>query len=160
MNNLKTFLLSAIVVIFSFTLNAQSNETEIQKNSFSVNILGPSSVVGITYERIVKNSIILEVGVGLIGVGAGISFYPFNIKASKLSPYVGAKFSTAVLVDVGGGYVGYIPLGVTFFSKHKINIGLDIGPAYGQLSESGFAENEETETTIYLYGNLKIGLRF
>ena len=67
-------------------------------------------------------------------------------------------------MDVGSGAVGYVPLGVTFFSRHGINLGMDIGPAFGRwvymdrLTDSQ-GPPPDNNRNIYLYGNLKIGLR-
>ena len=93
-------------------------------------------------------------------MGAGVNYYPFDIKKAKLCPYVGAKFSTLVVVDVGGGIVGYIPLGLTLFAKNNFNFGVDIGPAYGEWRESEFQGNDGSlSRIIYVYGNLKFGIR-
>lgn len=143
------------------------NDNEIEKNSFSGNLLGSSSLIGISYERLLSEKFVFEIGVGIVGIGTGITFYPFKIKLDEICPYTGIKISSVGLVDVGGGYGGYIPFGLTFFSKHRINVGIDIGPALGEWVDAGghhmiYDPNIDYSNThpIYVYGNLKIGIRF
>ena len=134
-----------------------------EKNSISGNILGSSSILGITYERTLSNHIIIEFGIGMVGVGAGLNYYISQIKTETWCPYLGLKYSTLILADMGGGILTYIPFGVTFFtsSKLKLNIGADIGPSYAKWISSDFMEFESTETkTFSLHGNIKIGIRF
>jgi len=154
---------------FFYTLQIEAqtvNNEGFEKNSFSGNFFGTSSVIGATYERMISDKIIVEGGIGLVGIGAGFSYYPFNIKKSKLCPYTGIKISSLVLVDMGGGGIVYIPLGLTLFTKNKVNVGMDIGPAYGEWNEANggpggaVQDKEPTSTTLYFYGNLKIGFRF
>lgn len=150
--------------IYSLQIIAQTfDEKSLEENSFSGNFFGTSSVIGVSYERIISDKIILEGGIGLVGIGAGFSYYPFNIKKSKFCPYTGIKISSLVLVDIGGGSIVYMPLGLTLFTKNRVNVGMDIGPAYGKWNEANgrpFQDKEPTSTTLYFYGNLKIGFRF
>lgn len=170
-----------IIVFFAFLIsnNVKAQETETFKNdiethSVSGNVLGSSSLVGITYERVLSKKFIFEVGLGYVGLGTGITFYPFKIKKFNVCPYTGIKFSFLVLPEVVGAYGGYIPFGVTLFSKHRVNIGIDIGPALGKWEEGGNLHFEYDPTNpdynpsinynrshkINVYGNLKIGFRF
>ncbi|MEJ6588551.1 MAG: hypothetical protein QNL43_01995 [Crocinitomicaceae bacterium] len=147
-------ILLIVIVFIAFDLMAQDN-----KNMISGNILGASSAIGLTYERIVGNKASVELGVGLIGLGAGLSIYPWDIIESRLCFYTGLKVSSIVLVDVGGGTVAYIPFGATYFMSDWI-LGFDIGPANGKLVSSSFGGSTSETTRFYGYGNLKIGFRF
>lgn len=161
--NMKTkqIIFWMILSFFTFQIKAQNSieaSLEIEKNSISGNIFGTSSVIGVTYERIMSKKIIFEAGVGYIGLGAGVSYYPFDVQLSKFCPYLGAKFSTFVPEGV---IIGYIPFGLTLFSKNKVNIGIDIGPSYGKLVDydsGGFEISGSMH--FFLLGNLKIGMRF
>ena len=156
----KQIIFWMILSFFTFQIKAQNSieaSLEIEKNSISGNIFGTSSVIGVTYERIMSKKIIFEAGVGYIGLGAGVSYYPFDVQLSKFCPYLGAKFSTFVPEGV---IIGYIPFGLTLFSKNKVNIGIDIGPSYGKLVDYDSGGFEISGTLIYLLGNLKIGMRF
>jgi len=133
----------------------------IEKNSISGNILGSSSILGITYERYLSDRIIVEFGVGMVGIGTGLNYYISQIKTESWCPYVGLKYSTLILVDMGGGILTYIPFGVTLFTSSKLNIGADIGPSYAKWISSDFMEFESNETKKFLlHGNIKIGIRF
>lgn len=163
-----------LIIFFTFLISnnvkAQKTDTinnEMEKNSISTNIFGCSPLVGITYERYLSRKFIYEIGIGILGVGTGITFYPFDIKNSEFCFYTGAKFSAVSLLMVGGAYGGYIPFGVTFFSKYRFNIGLDIGPALGKWERGGRPDpeadpniNYDNSKNINVYGNLKISYRF
>ena len=104
-----------------------------------------------------QKKIIFEAGVGYIGLGAGVSYYPFDVQLSKFCPYLGVKFSTFVPEGV---IIGYIPFGLTLFSKNKVNIGFDIGPFYGKFVDYWSGGFEITGSMLFFLGNLKIGMRF
>lgn len=64
---------------------------------------------------------------------------------------------------MGGGGIVYMLLGLTLFTKNRMNVGMDIGPAYGKWNEASGRpgqHKEPTSTNLYFYGNLKIGFRF
>ena len=121
--------------------------------------MGCSSLGGMTYDLNLGKRFHLELGLGLIGIGSGLTCYPFKIKESKYCPYFGLKLSSLALVDVGGGTVAYVPFGFTYFSPYKINIGFDIGPARGKWQESSFGNTNPQTNYFYIYGNIKIGFR-
>ena len=156
-------IFTVALLLFSFVIKAQHSAARsdaVEKNVFNGNLLGTSSVVGISYERFLTKRATMELGIGLVGVGAGFSYYLIEPQPGKLAPYIGAKVSTAVLVDVGGAYVGYLPVGFTFFTKWRMNFGVDIGPAHGYLMESDFGGEMGETYRIPFYGNLRLGLRF
>ena len=123
--------------------------------------MGAPSVLGISYQRIVGNKVAIELGVGLIGIGTGLTVYPKSIPELGWCFYTGIKLNSAVLVDMGGGTIAYIPFGVTLFSKNNIVFGFDIGPARAKWTSSSFG-GSTSETSYYYcgFGNLKIGYRF
>ena len=95
---------------------------QIEKNSISLNILGTSSVLGVTYERFITQKIQVEFGIGLIGIGVGVNYYINKIEKNKLNTYIGLKTTSIVLVDVGGGTLLYIPIGINFMKYQNIII--------------------------------------
>lgn len=154
------FLVAIIILTNSF-YQAQNNTTrDLKKNIFSGNIGGTSSILGINYQRFVGNNLAIEFGIGLIGMGTGLTFYPKGLTENGARFYAGIKLNSVVLVDVGGGTVAYIPFGITFFSDSPLIVGFDIGPAYGKLSSSSFGGQTSETTYFYGFGNLKIGVRF
>ena len=149
-----------VFVLFSvLTIYVNGQSENLEKNAFSLNVMGCSSLGGITYDLNIGERFHLELGIGLIGIGSGLTCYPFKIKESKYCPYFGLKLSSLALVDVGGGTVAYIPFGFTYFSPYKINIGFDIGPARGKWQESSFGNTNPESNYFYIYGNIKIGFR-
>jgi len=154
------FLVAIIILTNSFS-QAQNNTTrDLKKNIFSGNIGGTSSILGINYQRFVGNNLAIEFGLGLIGIGTGLTIYPKGLTDNGARFYTGIKLNSIALVDVGGGTVTYVPFGITFFSGSPFIIGFDIGPAYGRLTSSSFGGQTSETTYFYGFGNLKIGVRF
>jgi len=155
-----------ILLIFSVCVSAKKDGeegSEVEKNSVSGNILGAGPVIGLTYERILSEELIGEVGIGLLGIGVGITYYPLKIKVANLCPYTGLKFAAFALVDWGANSTGYIPFGLTFFFKRGLNMGFDFGPAVHTYNPADYPperRDEPTSTFYGAYGNLKLGIRF
>ena len=163
------FFLAGIMMIN--TSNAQetsSGDFEIEKNTISLNVLGTASYLGVSYERLIYERLNLEVGVGLIGYGAGVTIYPLRkAEINKLSPFVGIKYTKHGMVDVGARSITYIPFGLSFFSKRMINISGDLGPGffYYKTAPGGpqFTKEEKAKYPFSYYnifGNLKFSFRF
>jgi len=156
-----SYFLVAIIILTNSFSQAQNNTTrDLKKNIFSGNIGGTSSILGINYQRFVGNNLAIEFGLGLIGIGTGLTIYPKGLTDNGARFYTGIKLNSIALVDVGGGTVTYVPFGITFFSESPFIIGFDIGPAYGKLTSSSFGGQTSETTYFYGFGNLKIGVRF
>jgi len=161
-------IFSGIFILFMITASqAQKfSESPIQKNSISANILGTGSYLGFSYERLIKDKVSLEVGLGLIGYGMGVTLYPLKkVENNQLNPFIGVKYTNHAIVDGENKSATYIPLGLTYFSKSRLNFSLDLGPSYFRHKSPGYAPTqEELEkypfTSFGLWGNLKIGFRF
>ena len=156
-----------VFIISFFTVQSQDKSAEVllKRNSLSGNILGTGSYVGLTYERVIGNRTIAEIGLGLIGVGAGVSVYIRKLESNILSPYIGLKFTTRAMVDLPLVRTFYLPLGLTFFSKHNLNIGFDIGPSYDTYLTPGYTHdpNERARypfSAFGVFGNVKVGIAF
>ena len=155
------FFCLAFILLTTQVSKAQNNTyRNSKKNIFSGNIGGTSSIIGINYQRFIGNKFTIEFGLGLIGIGTGLTFYPKGLTENGARFYTGIKLNSVVLVDVGGGTVAYIPFGFTFFSESPFIIGFDIGPARGKLISSSFGGQTSETTYFYGFGNLKIGVRF
>lgn len=149
------FLFSGLLLLFVISLSGQNGLDGMRKNAISVNALGTSPFVGVTYERIISPKGTFEIGVGIPSVGIGFKLYPSGIEEQKLLFHVGA---TANVTDLGDGvliggtlYLAYVPVGISFFSSGGFNFGLDVGPSL---------VFDEDESTFIPYGNLKLGYRF
>lgn len=155
------FLSIFIVTSVAHFVSAQEVDTHILRSgkSLSLNALGAASLVGVTYDKIINEHFAWEVGIGVAGVGAGLSYYPKKMRVTKFCPYVGVKLNTIALVDAGGGYGGYVPMGVTFFEASRFNFGIDVGPGY---AHTDFHERHSPKTQknrFIVFGNLKVGIR-
>ncbi|WP_010227462.1 hypothetical protein [Gillisia marina] len=153
-------LLIFTVLFVSFTSIAQETTTSIngmRKNAISFNVLGSSPFIGITYERLVSENVSLEIGVGIPSVGAGIKYFPWSIEESKILFHIGLSgtyidtqgfdaFKTTEQKEEKGVFIGYLPVGISYFGKNGFNLGVDVGPAIA--------------ATLGPYGNLKLDTDF
>ena len=152
------YLILICILFLSSTIYSQEikNETnEIRKNAISLNLLGTTPIMGITYERIVSDKISFEIGLGIPGIGVGMKVFPFGIRERKLMFHTGITATYVKFKAIWGGgdvegVIAYLPLGMSYFGKHGFNFGIDVGPAAGIYDE----------TVLRPYGNLKVGYRF
>ena len=80
---MKLVITILLILAINPSLNAQeveSNISRIEKSSFSANIMGSSSLFGITFDKVLSDKFIWEIGFGYVGIGTGLTYYPFNIK--------------------------------------------------------------------------------
>lgn len=160
------FIILLSVILVSHSLYAQSNDHSrlfTEKHFVSLNILGSSSLAGITYGRKLSQRTVAEIGFGFVGIGAALYVYPFRMQKSVYCPYTGIKFSSLGLVDVASAAVCYVPLGITVFRNNRTNFSFDMGPAKGNLKtihENEPGEHVSKSHAIKLMGNLKVGIRF
>ncbi len=156
MQKINVFL-TLILVFMSFFVNGQETTSDfdsMRKNAISFNILGATPIIGITYERIVSKNISVEVGGGIPSFGAGFKYYPSGIKESQMLFHTGlsGSFVESSSFDVWGTsdntwvFLGYLPIGVSYFGKKGFNLGVDLGPAVAD--------------TFAIWGNVKVGYRF
>jgi len=150
-------LLFFAIFLITFSGIAQERNSsieEMRKNAISFNFLGSTPLLGITYDRIVSEKVSIEIGAGIPSVGAGFKYYPWNIKESKVLFHVGLSTSFIFTEphnvwgtnDKTGFFMGYLPIGMSFFGKNGFNLGIDLGPSVA--------------TKVIPYGNLKLGYRF
>ena len=139
------------VTIQKKDIKYQGTETglaDFKKNGISVNLFGASPFFGLTYERLLSKYFSLEAGVGLVSLGGGIKIYPYKAKEGKAIFHTGLTVAHEYFTEYT---ITYIPLGVSFFGKKGLNFGLDLGPSY---------YNDGYDNFIFIYGNLKLGIRF
>lgn len=156
----RTYIL-IFAFLFIFQLYSQNDKEPIErKNSISLNLFGTSGMAGVTYERLLLNHLGLEAGVGLYGFGGGVSYYPLVVKKNKINPYIGLKYNQIIVLI---REAIYMPIGITYTSKWKLNFGTDMGFAY--YPEKKFGSNaplfeiKKSSQIGYLW-NVKIGYRF
>jgi len=142
---------------FSYGQEAPAENTSVRKNAISFNILGVTPLVGITYERVLSKKLSIELGVGFPSIGGGIKFFPWNMGTNKLLFYTGFMDSHEPFEDfsliVDYPNIAYIPFGISYFGKHGIHWGLDVGPAIALIPA-------EADGYLIPYGNFKVGYRF
>jgi len=150
-----------LILILSSTL---ASAQELEKNSVYGNILGLGGIVGLSYERILFDHLSFEIGLGIVGAGAGLTIYPIKRELGKIRPYSGIRYTFMELETVGSGNIAYIPFGLCYFSKSRLNIGIDIGPDFGKWSYDNDHLDDSNprkhSDSIKKWGNVKIGFRF
>ena len=148
----KNAITLSLVVAFLFSVNLNAQETITEKNNISFSILGASSYVGVTYERMLTDKWAAEIGVGLLSVGFGATYYPWEIKEDDVSFYTGVKYSSpnvisfAFLIPDETASTVYVPFGFTYATSGGFSLGLDGGPTLSGESA--------------VFGNIKAGFRF
>ncbi|MEP6261154.1 MAG: hypothetical protein ABJ092_06220 [Gillisia sp.] len=151
------FILCLSIIFISYSGNAQeatSGFDGMRKNAISINILGTTPLIGITYDRVVSEKVSIEIGAGIPSVGAGFKYYPWGIKESKILFHVGltGSYVFSEALDVWGNsekkgiFMGYLPIGISYFGERGFNFGIDVGPVAAAI--------------VAPYGNLKLGYRF
>lgn len=130
-----------------------AQDLDLKKNVLSVSALGTSSFIGIMYERVITDQIVGEAGIGILSLGLGITYYPFEIKENHVNFYTGLKYGSRNLITniltTGRNKkdpVLYIPAGINCISEQSFSLALDFGPSL----------NGSTS----IFGNLRIGFRF
>lgn len=158
----KDIILIIVLTISYLSLYAQNdpNIDSLGKNAVSVNIFGTSIIYGISYERILSKNYTLDFGVGIIGIGTGIKYYFSDLRKQKILFYSGFTLNvsglygnTDVRIYSGKGFLVYFPIGLSYFGKKKLSVGLDIGPG------TTFVKQYNGHSII-IYGNIKAGFRF
>ena len=150
---LKNSILFSSYIIYLFFLNHLNAQDLItEKNTISLSILGTSSYVGVTYERMITDELVGELGIGLLSVGLGGTFYPWKIKENHINFYTGLKYRSrniitkVFLIDDKKDPVFYIPIGLNYSASEGMNLALDVGPSlHGSMS---------------IFANLRVGFRF
>lgn len=158
----KTFvlILSSVFYFYFFNhLHAQNLVEE--KNILSASVLGTSSYLGFTYERLITDQIVAELGIGVLSLGFGATFYPSKIKENKMNFYTGLKYGSRnalskfflrnvlrIQLEIieKKEPIFYIPFGINYPYNRDMNLALDIGPSL----------NGSTS----IHANIRLGFRF
>jgi len=145
---------------FAYSQDTLSTSNPIKKNALSFSYFGTSGIMGISYDRIISKRVSVEVGAGIVGIGAGFKYYLSQIRPEKILFITGFSLTisslfndTDVRIITGKGFIVYLPIGINYIGKRRLNLGIDIGPS------STFVKNN-SGTYLSVYGNLKIGYRF
>lgn len=148
----KALVTLCFVLSLSITQNTTAQETITEKNFVSFGVLGTSSYLGFTYERMLTDNWAAEIGLGALSIGFGATYYPWEIKEDDVSFYAGIKYSspnviTAIfLIDDETESSVYIPVGFTYATSGGFSLGFDVGPTL--TGSSG------------IFGNVRAGFRF
>lgn len=120
-------------------------DRKVRRFGINLNAMGGTPYGGITLDAFPFKHIMLEVGIGVPSVSAGLKVFITNPIKHALNVYAGYQ-----IISVGLGYGGtlhYFPIGITYIGKKRFQIGFDLGPA------------RESADYKYVYGGFKIGLR-
>ena len=145
-------ILLAFIAIVCCSNHSRAQDTITQKNFISLGVLGTSSYLGVTYERMLTNKWAAEIGVGLLSVGFGATYYPWEIKEGDVNFYTGLKYSspniitTIFLLPDETDAVLYLPVGFAYATSDGFSLGMDVGPNFAGSSS--------------VWGNIRLGFRF
>lgn len=147
-----TLVVLFLLLFYSgYSQNSLKDIEGLKKNAISFNILGPTPVIGITYERIIASKFSMEIGVGFPSAGLGFKIYPLNVQVDKPMFHVGVTAtyfaSQESEMTPRPTWVIYIPIGMSVFKRRGFNFVIDFGPGYAY-------------DRFIPYGNIKLGKRF
>lgn len=148
----KAAIILSIVFSLFFSLQSEAQDKITEKNNISFSILGTSSFVGVTYERMLNDKWSAEIGAGLLSVGFGFNYYPWEIKEGDINFYTGIKYSSpnvlsfVFLIPDATDTIVYVPVGFTYATSGGFSLGLDVGPSLAGGTS--------------VFGNIKAGFRF
>ncbi len=167
---MKKFICTVLLITLSSNISLAEKPPCVtftpRYNSISINALGTGTYVGFSYERLIRQRLSLEVGFGILGVGAGATIYMFKpIYLGGFVPYIGVKTTFSSRLSGGERNITYLPIGLTYFTRNRMAFGLDVGPSYQtNYSPNGKVTAEHASTfpkaVFSIYGNFKISYRF
>ena len=100
------------------------------------------SHAGINYNWYLSKFFEIEVQIKLLGLGIAPKIHFLGTDRFSYSPYIGASFSTAAVLDYAA--IQYYHAGIMFATKSRFSFGFDIGHANIQwgdfLSDSGVSK--------------------
>ena len=173
---MKKLLIITLIFISNLCVAQKINNDSIKVkiNAVSLNFFGTTPVSGIAYERIISNRSSIEFGLGYvyfkndISAGIGYKFYLNKIDVNKIKFYTGLSvlYQNHGSIYTLDDFAGYIPFGISYFSKKGYFWGVDIGPSIGTSTMEEMNQYEENK--IYIvhhtmfgpYLGLKFGYRF
>lgn len=122
-----------ILIIFGLPLFCPAQDSLAQKipfpkNIVSVNIMGATPFVGITYQRNLFNRVGLEAGLGYAySYEAGAKFYFTKLSTNQLNAYVGASYTHWDFLAPFN--IVYLSTGLHMSFKSGVVVALGVGPA-------------------------------
>ena len=143
-----------------------------KKNSISFNIGGLTPVIGVTYERYLGETFMIEIGGGYDkpSFEGGIGYKFMTRKATGSTKHINRKFKMHIglrhsfhLFDDGEKIISHsIVVGAALFSKSNLNFSFDLGPSYLHTipEVKNYLNFGANPPLMYVNFNLKVGYRF
>ena len=154
-NKQKMKAIVVVLICFSSLCYAQENpvqEIPFPKNMVSVNVMGATPLVGITYQRNLYDRLALEAGVGyMFSYEIGTKFYLTKLMTNQFNGYLGLSYSHWEFL-APFNYV-YASAGMHMSFKSGVVITIGLGGAY--LDDIMFGH-----WYWQPWGNLSIGFPF
>lgn len=130
----------------------------VYKNTLSLNIGGTSAAGGISWEHLFTKNLMMDIGIGYLGGGAGFKIYPWSVKRGTIRPDLNLSTTFISWPNTANLQSFYSGIGFTYFGiSPKFNYHIDIGPAYFYHYANSINEYPDR---FVLMGNIKIGYRF
>jgi hypothetical protein len=128
--SMKNHLILLILLLINNTLpGIADNPRVVNPNGISLYAMGPNAVGSISYDYFITPSINSEVGIGYIGVHAGIKLHFWGRNDERQwTPYIGASVARSLFRSVGVDYLPYFPAGISFAGKNHFNFSFEIAP--------------------------------
>lgn len=162
---MKNKILPLLFFLMASLLSSQDLLPEIKKNGISLGVLGTATYSGISYDRILNENVRFEIGLGVLGIGGGISYHLNQIDHKNPSYYTGVKITYNTMILDESRFIIYAPIGIFIPVKSNFFISADIGPAlFRYLDDNILSIFEDPDKYPYnefgIYGGINIGWRF
>ena len=161
----RLLILSSILILTNTKVSAQKYYTEEWKTQpwhliLSGSVMGTSGSVGVTMEARYK-AFGAEFGMGFIGMGAGLLYYPAYSNENWPHIYSGIKALTVInpfAENNAAKSIYYVPIGFYRRVDNKFNYSVDIGPALKKSEILTSNEEYIIDKWINLYLNFSFGV--
>jgi hypothetical protein len=113
-------------------LNAQVEQpitNPIKAHSISLKLFGaPTWPLGFSYGQMISDRLSMEMGVGIMSLGAGFEYYITNPRKNRFNLNTGLYGS----VNIDRYPMFYVPLGVSYIGKNSFQYNINAGVLYAE----------------------------
>lgn len=131
--NMSNIKLAIIIILMApgmlISQTTQPDAHLIRAHSISLKIMGaPTWPIGISYGQMLTDRISMEMGIGVLSVGAGIEYYLSNPRKNKFNISTGLFGS----INFDGYPMVYLPISASYWGRNNFQYSINAGPLYAE----------------------------